>query len=96
MSISALFTSLQQSARRSANTPHSITLSGGTRMTVRVRADGKTTLTIARKKKHVSDTEIETFKRECGVPHDAQRKPEVGQNHMIHLGETWWFVSFSW
>lgn len=51
-----------------------VDLSGGARLSVRVQG-GVTTLTISRKGKRVGDTELLTFKRECGVPAYASRYP---------------------
>jgi len=94
MSLQTLY---QELHRRAAETgkKRGQTLTGGARLTVRVVGD-VTTLTISRKGKLVGDTELATFRAACGVPETAERRPNVGQNRMIHEEEYWYYLSFRW
>jgi hypothetical protein len=70
-------------------------LKGGARIAVRVQAD-ITTLTISRSKKPLGATEIETFKRDCGVPASAIRFPLEGQGVKEHGGMPWHYIAYRW
>jgi len=71
------------------------TLGKGARIAVRVQ-DGITTLTISRSKKPLGATEIETFKRDCGVPWDAVRFPQEGQGTIEREGMPWRYIAWRW
>lgn len=91
MSLSSLYTELHRAAARTG-TDRPLDLKGGARIAVRVR-DGVVTLTISRGKgKKLSTAEIDTFKRDCGVPESAARYPAEGQGQR---GDSW-FVAFRW
>lgn len=94
MSLQTLYQELHRHARESGEA-RGQTLKGGARITVRV-VGAFTTLTIARRGKYVGDTELIVFRRDCGVPADAERRPEAGQNHMEHSGAIWFYLSFRW
>jgi hypothetical protein len=64
-------------------------------LAVRVQA-GVVTLTISRKAKRIGDTELITFKRDCGVPDSAVRFPLDEQGTKEHDGATWHFITFRW
>ena len=89
-----IYHELHRNAERTGEA-RSSSLSGGARLTVRVR-DGVTTLTIARRGKKVGDREIATFRRDCGVPPSAERRPAEGQKTLLRDGATWWYVAFRW
>lgn len=94
----SLATIYQELHRRASETSQDRghTLSGGARIAVRVR-DGQATLTIMRKTKRVGAAELETFKRDCGVPGDAARYPAEDQGqHTDADGQAWWYVVFRW
>jgi hypothetical protein len=78
-----------QAARTGTDRP--LELRGGARLVVR-SIDGVVTLTISRSKKRVGDTELVTFRRDCGVPSDAARFPAEGQGQH---GESW-YVAYRW
>jgi hypothetical protein len=92
--LAAIYAELHRNAERTGEA-RSTGLSGGARLTVRVR-EGHTTLTIARRGKRVGDREIVTFRRDCGVPASAERRPKEGQKTLQHQGATWWYVAFRW
>lgn len=94
MSITAIYDELHRRARETGEA-RGQTLTGGARLTVRVR-ERTTTLTISRKGKKVGDPEIVTFKRDCGVPDGAERRPNDGQGTQAHDGATWHYVSYRW
>lgn len=94
MSLSHIYEALHHQAARSGE-PRGQTLTGGARITVRVLG-GVTTLTISRRGKHVGDTELMVFRRDCGVPETAERRPSEGQSHMTHEGSVWFYLSFRW
>lgn len=94
MSLSSLYTELHRQAERHGE-DRAIELKGGARLAVRC-VDGVTTLTISRKGKKVGDTEIATFRRDCGVPANAIRFPQEGQNTREHDGATWWYIAYRW
>lgn len=72
------------------------TLTGGARIAIRVQED-VVTLTIARQKKKVGTTELEVFKRDCGVPASAVRFPQEDQNTRTDSeGIIWWYVAYRW
>jgi hypothetical protein len=95
MSISAIYQELHRNAARTGD-DRSHTFSGGARIAVRVIA-GRVTLTIARKIKRVGDVELETFKRDCGVPPGAVRWPaDGGQATRVEGGVTCYVLGFQW
>jgi hypothetical protein len=94
VSITSIYTELHRRAALTGE-DRSQVLTGGARLAVRV-VDGVTTLTIARKTKRVGDTELITFRRDCGVPEDATRYPAEGQGTKDLDGATWHFVAFRW
>ena len=95
MSISAIYQELHRNAQRTGE-DRSHTFSGGARIAVRVQG-GVVTLTIARKTKRVGSVELETFKRDCGVPAGAVRWPaDGGQATREAAGVTWWCIAFQW
>ena len=94
MSLSNLYTELHRRARESGD-DRALDLKGGARMAVRVQ-DGVTTLTISRSKKPLGATEIEVFKRDCGVPSDAIRFPLEGQRTIERDGATWHAITYRW
>src|SRR5262245_37382686 len=85
--LATLFAHLHSQAQRTGRDQHA-TLAGGARIAVRV-ADGETTLTLARSPQRVGDREIITFKAQCGVPADAQRWPQEGQQEVEREGKHW-------
>lgn len=90
MSLVSLFMEAKiQAARTGEDRP--MELRGGARLVVR-SIDGVITLTISRPKKRVGDTELITFRRDCGVPPDAARYPAEGQGQH---GESW-YVAYRW
>jgi hypothetical protein len=70
-------------------------LKGGARIAVRVQ-DGVTTLTISRKAKRLGDTEIVTFRRDCGVPSTAIRFPQEDQGTRTVDGLQWFYIAYRW
>jgi len=90
MSLANLYTELHRRARESGE-DRALDLKGGARLAVRV-LDGVTTLTISRKGKRLGDTELVTFKRDCGVPTDAIRFPPDGQG----LKGDAYYVAYRW
>jgi hypothetical protein len=94
MSLSSIYTELHRRAQETGE-DRALTLKGGARLAVRVLGD-VTTLTISRDKKKLSATELEVFKRDCGVPASAVRFPQEGQNPREIAGVTWWYVAYRW
>jgi len=95
MSLSSIYTELHRNAARTG-TDRAQNLAGGARLAVRVQA-GIVTLTISRGKgKKLSDSEIEVFKRDCGVPASAVRYPLEGQATRTVDAVVWHSVSFRW
>lgn len=94
MSLSAIYQELHRRARETGE-DRGQTLTGGARIAVRVR-EGVVTLTISRAKKKVGSTELEVFKRECGVPSAAVRFPQEEQNTRTVGEVTWWYVAYRW
>jgi hypothetical protein len=94
MSLAAIYAELHRNAARTGEL-RGQTLTGGARLTVRVR-EGVTTLTIARRNARVGDPELIIFKRDCGVPADAERRPAEGQRAMEYGGVLWWYVAYRW
>ena len=90
MSLANLYTELHRNAARTG-TDRPLELRGGARLVVR-SIDGVVTLTISRAKKRVGDTELITFRRDCGVPPDAARYPAEGQGQH---GDAW-YVAYRW
>jgi len=95
VSLSSIFTELHRNAARTGQ-DRSQNLAGGARIAVRVK-EGVVTLTISRGKgKRLSDSEIETFKRDCTVPSSAVRFPLEGQRTIEREGAVWHSISFRW
>lgn len=94
MSLSSMYVELHRRARETGD-DRAIDLRGGARIAVRV-LDDVTTLTISRKQKPLGATEIEVFKRDCGVPGEAVRFPQEGQNTTERDGATWHYIAFRW
>jgi hypothetical protein len=95
MSLANIYLELHRQAQRTGQ-DRAIVLKGGAKLAVRVQ-DGVTTLTIARKGKKVGSTELETFKRECGVPAYASRWPADDQATRSDAeGFLWFFVAYRW
>jgi hypothetical protein len=83
-------------------------LRGGARLYVRCEAD-TITVSFARRSKHLSDTEIVTFRRHCDVPASAERLPASGQAERkptvrvddaehgpMDVPQTWYVVAYRW
>lgn len=95
MSLSSIYTELHRHAARTGTDRHQ-ELGRGARIAVRVKA-GVVTLTISRKGKKVGDTELITFRRECGVPATATRYPIDEQaTRKDDAGLLWWYVTYRW
>jgi hypothetical protein len=94
MSLANMFLEAKIQAARTG-TDRSLELRGGARLVVR-SIDGIVTLTIARKTKRVGDTELITFRRDCGVPSDAIRFPLEGQGVIEREGATWHYIAYRW
>jgi len=94
MSLANMYLELHRRARETGE-DRAANLRGGARIAVR-SVDGVTTLTISRKGKALGSTEIETFKRECGVPATAIRFPLEGQNVKPRDGDTWHYIAYRW
>lgn len=94
MSLSNLYTELHRRASESGQ-DRALDLKGGARLAVRVQG-GVTTLTISRSKKALGSVEIETFKRDCGVPASAIRFPMEGQGVKEHDGMPWHYIAYRW
>lgn len=94
MSLANMFLEARiQAARTGTDRP--LELRGGARLVVRVQG-GVVTLTISRPKKRVGDTELITFRRDCGVPDTAVRFPQEGQNPREREGVTWHSITYRW
>lgn len=106
-SITRIFAELVRNSRR-IGTQRNAPLKGGAELAVLVR-DGTITLTIKRPNKPVGKTEISTFKRDCGVPADAEvltplepREQHARDVKTPALGGfsdmlvPWFYVSFRW
>lgn len=87
----------QELHRRAAETgqDRAIDLRGGARLAVRVQ-EGVVTLTISRQKKPLGATEIEVFRRDCGVPSTAIRFPLDAQGSRTVDGVLWHYIAFRW
>jgi hypothetical protein len=94
MSLSAIYQELHRRARETGE-DRAQTLTGGARIAVRVQ-EGIVTLTISRPKRHVGATELEVFKRDCGVPAEAVRFPQEDQNTRTVGDVTWFYVAYRW
>lgn len=95
MSLASIYLQLHRRAAET-NTDRSYELKGGAKIAVRVR-DGVTTLTIARKGKKVGATELETFRRDCGVPATASRWPTDDQaTRHDDEGLLWFYIAYRW
>ena len=94
MSLSSIYTELHRQAARTG-TDRATDLRGGARIAVRVQA-GIVTLTISRKARRLGDTEIVTFKRDCGVPVSAIRFPQEDQGTKEHEGALYYYVAYRW
>lgn len=95
MSLANIYLELHRQAQRT-QTDRAIDLRGGARLAVRVK-EGVTTLTISRKGKRVGATELETFRRECGIPAYASRWPAEDQaTRKDDEGFLWFFVAYRW
>ena len=94
MSLASIYTQLHRNAARTGQ-DRAQELKGGARLAVRV-LEGIVTLTISRKGKRLGVAEIDTFKRDCGVPETAVRFPEEGQNPREFEGATWWYITYRW
>ena len=94
MSLSSIYTELHRRAKDTGQ-DRAIDLKGGARIAVRVQAN-VTTLTISRANKKVGATEIEVFKRDCGVPSSAIRFPMEEQGRHEHDGALWHYVAYRW
>lgn len=94
MSLSNLYLELHTQAARTGQ-DRSLDLRGGARIAVRVQ-DNVVTLTISRKAKKVGDVELQTFKRDCGVPATAIRFPLEGQRTIERDGATWHAITYRW
>src|SRR4051812_18816051 len=94
MSLANLYTELHRRASETGE-DRATDLKGGARLAVRVKA-GVVTLTISRVTKPLGATEIETFKRDCGVPATAERLPDAGQRQRTRDGATWHTITYRW
>lgn len=95
--ITRIFAELVRNSRRTG-TQRNAPLKGGAELAVLVR-DGTITLTIKRPNVAVGSSEISTFKRDCGVPADAEvLTPIVPREQRSRPvdGVPWYFVSFRW
>ena len=95
MSLESMYQELHRQAARTGQ-DRALELKGGARLAVRVRED-VVTLTISRSKKPLGATEIETFKRDCGVPSTAIRFPQEEQGtRKDDQGVLWWYIAYRW
>lgn len=78
-------------AARATGEDRSIALSHGARLAYRVRG-GKVWCSVARKDKRLGDTELVTFRAQCGVPAAARRIPDEGQKER----DGWFQVGWVW
>ena len=73
-------------------------LKGGAELVVLV-ADGWVTLTIKRPEQPVGAAELVTFRRDCGVPDDAEMLTPIEQATRqvgSQLPLTWYYVTYRW
>lgn len=73
-------------------------LKGGAELVVLV-ADGWVTLTIKRPEKPVGAVELVTFRRDCGVPADAEvlTPPDQATRQVgSQIPMTWYYVTYRW
>lgn len=94
MSLANIYLELLRRARETGD-DRATDLKGGARLAVRVRSD-VITLTISRKEKALGASEVETFKRDCGVPAAAERLPDAGQRQRMRDGATWHTITWRW
>jgi len=94
MSLSNLYSELHRRAEQSGQ-DRALDLKGGARLAVRVK-DGIVTLTISRSKKPLGATELETFRRDCGIPASAIRFPLDEQGTRYQEGIRWWYIAYRW
>ena len=94
MSLASLFAEAKRAAERTHD-DRLLELSGGARLGIRVEGP-IVTLTIARPKKKLGATELETFKAACGIPAVAFRYPAEGQLTRDVEGVTHYFVAYRW
>lgn len=95
MSLASMYTELHRQAARTGQ-DRRLELKGGAALAVRVQA-GVITLTISRKGKRLGDTELVTFRRDCGVPATAIRYPVDEQaTRKDGAGLLWYFVAYRW
>jgi hypothetical protein len=92
MSLANMFVEMKRRARETGD-DRATDLKGGARLAVRVRSD---VITISRKEKALGATEVETFKRDCGVPATAERLPDAGQRTRERDGATWHTITYRW
>lgn len=92
MSLTNLYLELHRRAALTGE-DRALDLKGGARIAVRCQ-DGITTLTISRKIKPLSSVEIETFKRDLGIPASAARYPLEGQGVKAREGMTWHYIAW--
>lgn len=101
-----IFTEMLRNSRRTGK-QRNAPLKGGAELAVVVR-DGMITLTIKRPNKPVGATEIETFRRHCNVPGDAELLTPLLPHEQFSrdvatridgIGEVdvpWFFVTLRW
>jgi hypothetical protein len=94
MSLANMFIEMKRRARETGD-DRATDLKGGARLAVRVRSD-VITLTISRKEKALGATEVETFRRDCGIPATAERLPDAGQRKRERDGATWHTITYRW
>ena len=94
MSLSSVYQKLHRRAKETGE-DRALTLRGGARLAVRV-SEGIVTVTVSRPKRHLGATEIEVFKRDCGVPATAIRFPQQEQAQRIVGDTTWNYVAWRW
>jgi hypothetical protein len=94
LSLANIFLELKRRARDTGD-DRTADLKGGARLAVRVQAD-VVTLTISRSKKPLGATELETFRRDCGIPASAIRFPLDEQGTRTVDGVIWWYIAYRW
>jgi hypothetical protein len=95
MSLATMYQELHRRARETGQ-DRATTLKGGARLAVRVQQD-IVTLTISRSKKPLGATELETFRRDCGIPGHAIRFPlEEQGTRKDDDGILWFYIAFRW
>jgi hypothetical protein len=94
MSLANIFLEMKRRATQTGE-ERATDLRGGARLAVRVQA-GVVTLTISRKAKKVGSTELEVFKRDCGVPSAAIRFPQEGQNTRTVEDVLYYYIAYRW